>query len=130
MPKSPPSACTEPGCAALVPAGEGSKCDTHRKAASREYRTSPLRKQLEAFYNSKLWRAVSKDQRMRNPLCAMCYQRGVYTPAQVTDHIVEVQDNWALRLEPTNLQSLCIACNTKKGATAKQARNLPPAYRG
>ena len=122
MPKSPPSACTEPGCAALVPAGQGSKCEKHKKAASRQYRSDPMRKQLEQFYSSNVWRAVSKHQRKKHPLCASCLVRGVYTPADVTDHIVEVQDAWHLRLDASNLQSLCIPCNTKKGAAAKKAR--------
>lgn len=122
MPKSPPSACTTPGCAELVQPGTGSKCPAHKKESRAEYKADPMRAQLEAFYTSKVWRAVSKHQRKKEPLCAICLSKGVYTPAAVADHIVEVKDNWELRLTASNLQSLCIPCNTKKGADAKKKR--------
>jgi 5-methylcytosine-specific restriction endonuclease McrA len=43
-----------------------------------------------------------------------CVQRGERTRATVTDHIVAIKAGGA-RLEPRNHQSLCGACNRRKG---------------
>lgn len=122
MARSPPSECTEPGCALLVPYGKGTKCPLHTKQKLNSYRKSPERQQYEAFYSSALWRAISKDFRRRHPLCVACTQQGIVRPAAVVDHIVELRDDWSRRVELKNLQALCHACHNLKTSRAKQVR--------
>jgi 5-methylcytosine-specific restriction endonuclease McrA len=43
-----------------------------------------------------------------------CTQRGLRTPARVVDHIHAIADGGAV-FDPANHQSLCVACNTRKG---------------
>ena len=52
----------------------------------------------------------------------MCEAGGVFTAAEVVDHIVPVRDRPDLRLEPFNLQSLCRAHNARKATIEKKAR--------
>jgi 5-methylcytosine-specific restriction endonuclease McrA len=43
-----------------------------------------------------------------------CTQHGLRTPARVVDHIQSIADGGAV-FDPANHQSLCVACNTRKG---------------
>jgi 5-methylcytosine-specific restriction endonuclease McrA len=43
-----------------------------------------------------------------------CTRRGLRTPARVVDHIQSIADGGAV-FDPANHQSLCVACNTRKG---------------
>jgi len=45
---------------------------------------------------------------------SLCTQRGHRTPARVVDHIRAIAAGGAI-FDPSNHQSLCIACNTRKG---------------
>lgn len=73
------------------------------------------------FYWSKGWRKLREYYIRRNPLCLHCKQKGIYSPAVIVDHIVEIDDDYSRRLDKTNLQSLCLACHNTK--TAKEAKN-------
>jgi 5-methylcytosine-specific restriction endonuclease McrA len=42
-----------------------------------------------------------------------CHRRGVRTRARVVDHILALALGGA-RLDPSNHQSLCVACNSRK----------------
>jgi 5-methylcytosine-specific restriction enzyme A len=55
------------------------------------------------------WRRARDAQRAREPLCRMCLAEGRVTEASVVDHIISVQERPDLRLEPSNLRSLCKA---------------------
>lgn len=120
MARSAPSACTHPGCPELVISG--SQCDMHKRQRVRDYRSSNVRAQLEAFYGGGVWRALSKAYRKRNPLCEQCAAQGTTTVAAVADHIVEIRDDWALRYDPNNLQALCHDCHNKKTAAVRKQR--------
>lgn len=53
------------------------------------------------------WRKV-RDQHLREePLCQMCMEAGRVTAATVVDHIVSIADRPDLRLDRSNLRSLC-----------------------
>ena len=71
------------------------------------------------------WDKYSRDWLKRYPFCGQrlgggfspqhsgCVRIGQRVPATVTDHIVALCDGGEL-LAPTNHQSLCTSCNTRK----------------
>lgn len=126
MPRSAPSACTEPGCPALVHDGK-SKCPEHRKEQRRTnsyaYKARPENKKYVEFYNGTAWRGLSTTHRKRYPLCNHCLQIGITKPADVVDHIKEIRDQYELRLDVSNLESLCHTCHNAKTAKVRKARN-------
>lgn len=43
-------------------------------------------KDMRWFYNSRKWRAYSKDYKVRNPFCIKCEEEGIAKASRVTDH--------------------------------------------
>lgn len=67
-------------------------------------------KKVQQFYNSSLWRKTSKSVLLEEDyVCRMCEGE-----ATMTDHIIPVRERWDLRLDRTNLQASCKACNDTK----------------
>lgn len=63
------------------------------------------------------WDRLRKRYRDDNPLCEMCLKRGVVRPMHEVDHIVPFKGkDDPLRLDETNLQSLCRPCHATKTA--------------
>lgn len=59
-----------------------------------------------------IWSKLSDRFRRKNPFCRFCEQQGRdATPADVTDHIIPVQDAPDMRLKWSNLQPLCDHCH-------------------
>jgi len=61
----------------------------------------------QAFYVSAEWIRLRDTYRKNNPLCIHCKAIGNIAPADVVDHIVGITDDYSLRLDYNNLQSLC-----------------------
>ena len=83
-----------------------------RKEEYRDYNRNRWKydKKTKQFYNSKIWRETSKQVLLQNDyICAMCGRE-----ATMTDHIISVKKDWNRRLDFTNLQSSCKACNDAK----------------
>lgn len=59
-------------------------------------------------YDAK-WQALQARHLRNNPYCARCGH-----PAQMVDHKVTVAKAPQLRLDPCNLQSLCLSCHAIK----------------
>lgn len=109
--------CAAPGCAAIVARG---RCPAHAQEQDVARGTAQAR-----GYDSR-WAAYSKAFRRAHPLCGQrhdgtldpthsrCLQHGQLTPAECVDHIVPLSRGGA-RYDPSNHQSLCLACNTAKG---------------
>ncbi|WP_426451230.1 HNH endonuclease signature motif containing protein (plasmid) [Staphylococcus xylosus] len=55
-------------------------------------------------------------------LCQECLRNGLYTQADVVDHIVELRDGYSRRLDQSNLEPLCHDCHNKKTYREKQRR--------
>lgn len=67
-------------------------------------------RETKRFYNSSIWRKTSKQVLLQaDYICAMCGGE-----ATMTDHIVSVKKDWSRRLDFTNLQASCKACNDAK----------------
>lgn len=72
------------------------------------------RKRSADAYHTWRWTKLSRAYRAAHPLCEECLRQGIYTPAEVVDHIIPValcDDFW----DETNWQSLCQRCNIAKG---------------
>lgn len=80
-----------------------------RKEAPRELSTA------ERGYDG-TWQKLRKWKLATDPFCASCGGS-----ANQVDHIQPIADGGA-RLDPANLQSLCISCHSKKTAIDKKAR--------
>jgi 5-methylcytosine-specific restriction protein A len=66
------------------------------------------------FYISPEWKAIRAYHLSNEPLCRKCLKKGIITPATIVDHIQEVEFKPELRLEDSNLQSVCLSCHTSK----------------
>ena len=50
-------------------------------------------------------------------LCQDCLDIGITEVARVVDHVIELKDNWDLRLDDDNLRPLCQTCHNRKTFT-------------
>ena len=57
------------------------------------------------------WEKLRAYHLAGSPLCVFCLRDGKLMPANVVDHIKPFRDDWSLRLDPSNLQSLCKPCH-------------------
>ena len=93
-------------------------CDRHKGLGDRQYnkaiRFNNENVEFTKFYQSPQWRKLSKQKRTHQPLCEHCLAAGRIRIADVVDHIIELKDDWSLRLEWSNLQSLCHECHNTK----------------
>ena len=110
MPTAPLRPCAEPGCPRLVSHG---RCAQHQRAAptARGY--------------GRDWRALAQGWLRQHPWCgergdgqlhgahSACARRQQRVRATIVDHIAPLPAG--ARLDPANLQSLCVSCNTRKG---------------
>lgn len=63
-----------------------------------------------------VWRRLRLLQLHKEPLCRFCAQMGRSVEAQAVDHIVSIKEAPHLRLEPSNLRSLCKRCHDQHTA--------------
>jgi 5-methylcytosine-specific restriction protein A len=61
---------------------------------------------------SAAWRAIRKEQLAKEPYCRTCRRKGIWRLANQVDHI----DGDASNDAPTNYQSLCGPCHSRKTA--------------
>lgn len=83
------------------------------KRYDRHTRYSKENKRYATFYNSKSWRVLSDIvKRQYNGVCAVCLtDKGEVIPSDTTHHIIELKEDWDLRLVETNLIPLCHDCH-------------------
>jgi len=60
------------------------------------------------------WTELRAYHISQEPLCRHCRERGLTRAAEEVDHIEPISKRPDLRLEPTNLQSLCRRCHVRK----------------
>ena len=60
------------------------------------------------------WQALRRSHLREEPHCRACAEAGKVRQAVIVDHIKPVATHPDLRLEPSNLQSLCIPCHNAK----------------
>lgn len=62
------------------------------------------------------WRQVRRQKLSLQPLCEMHLERGKLVDATVVDHIRSIEERPDLRLEMSNLRSLCTSCHNARTA--------------
>lgn len=75
------------------------------------------------LYNTTRWRKLSRLKRMEQPLCEECLLYDVIKPADLVDHVKEVEDHPDLAFDYDNLRSLCLSCHNTKTADVARKRN-------
>ncbi|MTI95192.1 MAG: HNH endonuclease [Firmicutes bacterium] len=125
MPGKPYRVCNHPGCSQLVKpparycAAHQQKEAERRRGQQRHYDRYARNKKAKAFYQSKEWkgpggarqRALVRD----NHICQECLRHGRLTKAVTVHHIKPLLEFWELRLELSNLESVCLPCHNRKG---------------
>ena len=68
------------------------------------------------MYDTPRWRKLRDLVLLQEPLCRMCSAMGRVTMATVVDHITPHKGDMARFWDWNNLQSLCVACHSRKTA--------------
>lgn len=82
------------------------------------------RKADNRFYASTRWRSLRLNHLRNNPLCVDCKRQGIIQIAKHVHHVIERKRDPSRELDPTNLESLCVACHgSKRKHACKSTRN-------
>ena len=121
--------CNAIACRALIPF-DVSHCDKHigvsKRETNRAYDDMRMREEphIRAFYADTRWHKLSEQVKLRDDyMCQECLRNGFYTVGNVSDHIIEVKDDWDRRWDMNNLQTLCVKCHNRKTREEKAKRN-------
>ncbi len=118
--------CNYPACRELVGYDE-LYCDKHKKLieeqrAERKPSRAPRKHyNNDSFYHSTAWKRLRKRHILAEPFCRRCREKGIFRPANIVDHITELEDGGE-PLDDANLQSLCYACHNRKTKEEKLRR--------
>jgi 5-methylcytosine-specific restriction enzyme A len=102
--------CSYAGCRTLTKTG---RCERHTLArvGSRQF------KEGKQFLNSSAWQRLRALKIQETPWCELCALTSPQpVPATDVDHIRPRHSHPRLKLEMSNLQSLCKSCHSKKTA--------------
>lgn len=90
---------------------------TYRPSYYRE-KPNPKPSSDYPWYNSRLWRRISKIHRAEHPLCEDCKDAGELKEGNVTDHVIAISLGGS-KDDPRNFRTLCHKChNIKRGKEA------------
>jgi len=113
MARRPPGPCPEPGCPNLTP------CADHNLVRIRTGEAKRPSARAQGY--DRAWERLRIWHLHRYPLCVRCGSPGTTRSPNHVDHIVELEDGGA-RLDPANLQTLCLPCHNRKTAEAARVR--------
>ncbi|PKE38505.1 HNH endonuclease [Macrococcoides caseolyticum] len=118
------SVCAYPGCSRTT---SDRYCEVHSgiaKQKHKEYDRERTDQQEVSFYNSKKWKDVRAAVLQRDfYLCQQCKRQGITTFGNIVHHIVELKDDWSLRLDMKNLETVCSACHNQEHTKTKKGLN-------
>lgn len=115
--------CAHPGCRELVRSGY---CEKHRPKD--QQRRSVEAAAWHKWYSLPVWvNELRPMQLLREPFCRECMARAARenlphlarVKATDVDHITPHRGNWKLFVDPSNHQSLCHACHSRKTMAEK-----------
>ncbi len=106
--------CQVQRCPNRVTAQGKQYCVDHSTAAARN---TPSRSTKSYDRN---WQRLRKMHLNGSPLCVHCEAEGRVTIAQHVDHITPIAIDPSRRLDPSNLQSLCISHHSAKTRREQQ----------
>lgn len=106
-------------CRPIVESEREARYKEHSKEANKRYNKTRDPK-YGRFYNSKEWRVLSRVRLQEDGY--RCVKCGAI--ASEVDHIKPIQtpEGWELRLDKSNLQSLCINCHNAKHERFKRRK--------
>lgn len=88
-----------------------------------DYRSEEA-KAYRHLYATSRWRKRSEAHRRHEPLCRFCLVKGIVTPCDVADHVVEHKGDEHLFWHG-ELQSLCAACHSSAKQLIESRGFLP-----
>ncbi len=110
MPKKASHLCNKPGCVNLT---REWYCDNHKKENNR-YNYERNDKDYTRFYYTKEWKRVRELVLQRDDyLCVRCRNNGIIKLAEMVHHKIRIKIVYCIRLDLSNLESLCEACHNK-----------------
>jgi len=110
MPRRPKVPCSYPGCHELVEAGQGGRCEKHRRQERQRY-DNERGTAAQRGYDAR-WRQIRAIVLAEEPLCRECSRQGRVMPAKDVHHINgNPRDNRRENLEP-----LCHECHSRHTA--------------
>jgi 5-methylcytosine-specific restriction enzyme A len=111
VPYAPLKPCSHQGCGELVAKG---MCEKHKKetaAGYDRYRGSRQSRGYDSTWEKLRLQALKRD----GYICQECLKEGRMVPASDVDHVVRFTSNTdPLRLDLSNLRSLCRPCHARK----------------
>jgi 5-methylcytosine-specific restriction protein A len=104
----------------ILPKGKRKKWVATKKA---RFNKKKHESENSDFYNSRAWRRLRDWHINRFPICKWCEEEGKLNIKErmLVDHIVEISDGGD-RLDPNNLQTLCLSHHTQKTNWARAKR--------
>jgi 5-methylcytosine-specific restriction protein A len=122
--------CAQAGCRTITTKRNCIKCQSKFDLKSKEFAKKRARKSTvnmghsnRQFYGSTEWKALRTRKIKKDPLCQVCLPKGFLSEGKDIDHIIEIKDNYSLRLDITNLQTLCRSCHMYKTNKERIVRN-------
>ncbi|MEM7131190.1 MAG: HNH endonuclease [Chloroflexota bacterium] len=109
MPKRAGKPCGQPGCAAVVAAGQR-YCEAHKRAAGGAY-NERRGSRHQRGYDCR-WVRVRRIHLAEYPLCADCLEQEQVTAAKEVHHIKKLAEGGTHL--PDNLMSLCKSCHSRR----------------
>lgn len=124
MAQRPLKPCKYIGCHVLH-RNKGLYCDEHQELHDKKLQEGKIARQNarlrkagyqlsdeEKFYSSRQWQRTRQlIKESQGFLCLNCLDNGVYTEGKHIHHIMELLEDWDLRLDPDNLICLCGECH-------------------
>lgn len=123
VPRKAKKPCMKSGCSKLVQS-PNKYCEEHKiiddtsKQNRNKYYDKTIRngrdKQYTVFYKSTEWDKARLQALVRDKyLCQHCLKEKRLTLADMVHHKISIKENFAKRLELSNLVSLCNVCHNK-----------------
>ena len=76
----------------------------------------------DKFYDSPLWRNITKQNRIDNPFCYYCDKKGLVSMGYATDHQLPKRLFPELETDKSNLKTICKRCDGRKQAQERQCQ--------
>ena len=104
----------------MLVAGSEPRCPEHRRQVARE-RDDRHDSSTTRGYGSD-WQRLRKRKLLTDPYCAICKSQGRVKLAEEVDHKIRISERPDLRLDWSNLESLCQKCHAAKSAAERSGR--------
>jgi 5-methylcytosine-specific restriction endonuclease McrA len=94
----------------------------------RKYTYQRPNKVHDPYYDSSLWRNITRTNKEANPFCFYCERKGIVTIGNTTDHQLPRRLFPELSEEPSNLKTICDKCDAKKRERERHCKTKADCY--